>query len=81
MYDPDKRFSLIWTIAGGYLLYLGDQLLTLWYHGETDYPIVAISAGILFVVSGGLLLFMAWKKWHSQDKISQKEQKELDNNV
>lgn len=31
MWDTDKRFVVVWTLAGGYLLYLGDQLLTGWF--------------------------------------------------
>ncbi len=80
LFDSDKRFSIVWTLAGGYLLYLGDDLLTLWYRGETDYPLIAILTGILFVGTGGVLLFMAWKKWHNQkEQEEQKEQKENEN--
>ena len=75
MFDTDKRFTIIWTLAGGYLVYLGDQLLTDWFHNETDYPIVSITAGLLFVGIGGLVLFQAWKKWRSQKDL-ENEQKE-----
>ena len=76
MFDPDRRFTIIWTLAGGYLVYLGDQLLTGWFHGEVEeYPIVSLVAGIVFVGFGGLLLFLAWKKWRSQKDL-ENEQKE-----
>ena len=72
MFDPDKRFMIIWTLAGGYLVYLGDQLLTAYFHGETDVPVVSVIAGVVFVCAGGFLLFQAWRKYRKQ-KDSEKE--------
>ncbi|MBQ9419753.1 MAG: hypothetical protein IJU31_05175 [Synergistaceae bacterium] len=76
MFEADKTKSLVWTIAGGYLLYLGDQLLTEWFHGSSDYPIASVVIGLLFVGVGGVLLFFAWKKWHADDENNQKENNE-----
>ena len=59
MWDSDKRFVVIWTLAGGYLLYLGDQLLTGWFKGESDLPVLGLVMGAVFVCTGGGLLFMA----------------------
>ena len=70
----EKSRSVIWTVAGGYLLYLGDQLLTQWFSNETDYPLVSISAGLIFVGFGGFLLFMAWKKWRAQEQEEKNEE-------
>ncbi len=64
----DKSRSVIWTVAGGYLLYLGDDLITQCFRKETEYPVISILSGALFAVIGGILLFMAWKKWHKQEK-------------
>ena len=59
MWDSDKRFVVIWTLAGGYLLYLGDQLLTGWFKGESDLPVLGLVMGAVFLCTGGGLLFMA----------------------
>ena len=74
MFEPDKTKSLIWTIAGGYLLYLGDQLLTDWFHGRSDYPVASVVIGLIFVAFGGALLFFAWKKWHADDENNQQKE-------
>ena len=68
MWDTDKRFVVIWTLTGGYLLYLGDQLLTGWFKDETDIPALALLMGAVFLCSGGGLLFMAWRKWRKSKK-------------
>ncbi|MBQ7151221.1 MAG: hypothetical protein IJR94_03090 [Synergistaceae bacterium] len=68
MFDPEKTTSLVWFIAGGYLLYLGDDLLTMFFKNNTDYPVMSLIAGALFVIFGGTLLFFGWKKWKAQEK-------------
>ena len=68
MWDNDKRFVVIWTLAGGYLLYLADDLLTGWFKGESDIPVLALIMGAVFLSSGLGLLFMAWRKWRKSKK-------------
>ncbi|MBQ9904865.1 MAG: hypothetical protein IJM47_08790 [Synergistaceae bacterium] len=68
MWDSDKRFVIIWTLAGGYLVYLGDQLMTDWFKGVSDIPFLALTMGVLFLSSGLGLLFMAWRKWKKSKK-------------
>ena len=68
MWDNDKRFVVIWTLAGGYLLYLGDQLLTDWFRGVADVPALGLVMGAVFLCTGGGLLFMAWRKWRKTKK-------------
>lgn len=68
MWDNDKRFVIIWTLAGGYLVYLADDLLTGWYKGTSDIPALALTAGIVFLSAGLGLLFMAWRKWRKTKK-------------
>ena len=68
MWDNDKRFVVIWTLAGGYLLYLADDLLTGWFKGESDIPVLALIMGAVFMLSGLGLLFMAWRKWRKSKK-------------
>ena len=70
----DKSRSVIWTVAGGYLLYLGDDLITQWFRNETEYPVLSALTGAVFAVFGGILLLMAWRKWHKQEKEGDNEE-------
>ena len=63
--SPEKKsgkVNYVWVLAGGYLVYLGAQLLFGIPKSETPVALDLI-AGLAFVVIGGLLLLREWKAY------------------
>ena len=64
---PEKKQSgkvnYIWVLAGGYLVYLAYKIFRTFLAGESDEPLLAIGAVVLFVAVGGLVLFREWKAY------------------
>lgn len=63
--SPEKKsgkVNYVWVLAGGYLVYLGAQLLFGIPKSETP-VVVDLIAGLAFVVIGGLLLLREWKSY------------------
>ncbi|MBQ7778703.1 MAG: hypothetical protein IJ396_07315 [Oscillibacter sp.] len=62
--NPEKKsgkVNYVWVLAGGYLAYLGAQLLFGVPKSET--PMVGLIGGLVFVVIGGLLMLREWKAY------------------
>ena len=62
--NPEKKsgkVNYVWVLAGGYLAYLGAQLLFGVSKSET--PMVGLIGGLVFVVIGGLLMLREWKAY------------------
>ena len=78
MGDFHKRRMVIWTVAGGYLLYLADELLTGWFRNETENPVVSLLGGAVFLIVGGVLLYYSWKAWRAQEKENNRDNNSSD---
>ena len=62
--NPEKRsgkVNYVWVLAGGYLAYLGAQLL--FGVGKSETPMVGLIGGLVFVIVGGLLMLREWKSY------------------
>ena len=62
--NPEKKsgkVNYVWVLAGGYLAYLGAQLL--FGVGKSETPMVGLIGGLVFVVVGGLLMLREWKAY------------------
>ena len=57
------KVNYIWVLAGGYLVYLAYKIFRTFLAGESDEPMLAIGAVVLFVAVGGLLLLREWKAY------------------
>jgi len=55
-----RGVNFIWPLAGGYLVYLGGDLLWTCYRGESSNAVLCIIAGIVFMVFGGLVILREW---------------------
>ena len=61
---PEKKsgkVNYVWVLAGGYLAYLGAQLL--FGVGKSETPMVGLIGGLVFVIVGGLLMLREWKAY------------------
>lgn len=61
---PEKKsgkVNFVWVLAGGYLVYLGAQLL--FGVGKSETPMVGLIGGLVFVIIGGLLMLREWKAY------------------
>lgn len=61
---PEKKsgkVNYVWVLAGGYLVYLGAQLL--FGVGKSETPMVGLIGGLVFVIIGGLLMLREWKAY------------------
>ena len=61
---PEKKngkVNYVWVLAGGYLAYLGAQLL--FGVGKSETPMVGLIGGLVFVIIGGLLMLREWKAY------------------
>lgn len=55
--QQSANVNYIWVLAGGYLVYMGGDLLYNLWKGNTDLtPLLLIPAALLFIAVGGLLL-------------------------
>ena len=62
--SPEKKsgkVNYVWVLAGGYLAYLGAQLL--FGVGKSETPMVGLIGGLVFVIVGGLLMLREWKAY------------------
>ena len=62
--NPEKKsgkVNYVWVLAGGYLAYLGAQLL--FGVGKSETPMVGLIGGLVFVIVGGLLMLREWKAY------------------
>ena len=62
--NPEKKsgkVNYVWVLAGGYLAYLGAQLL--FGVGKSETPMVGLIGGVVFVIVGGLLMLREWKAY------------------
>lgn len=62
--QQNGRMNVFRTLAGGYLVYLGGNLLyTLWKEGfGSTSPWIVLPAAVLFVAVGGVLM---WREWQA----------------
>jgi len=61
---PEKKngkVNYVWVLAGGYLAYLGAQLL--FGVGKSETPMVGLIGGLVFVIIGGALMLREWKAY------------------
>ena len=61
---PEKKsgkVNYVWVLAGGYLAYLGAQLL--FGVGKSETPMVGLIGGLVFVIVGGALMLREWKSY------------------
>ena len=63
--NGQRNVSYIWVLAGGYLIYLGGKLLWGFYQGGEGRAVVALLAGIVFMVVGGLVIRREWFAYRS----------------
>lgn len=55
--QQSANVNYIWVLAGGYLVYMGGDLLYNLWKGNTDIsPLLLIPIALLFIAVGGLLL-------------------------
>ena len=62
--SPEKKsgkVNYVRVLAGGYLAYLGAQLL--FDVGKSETPMVGLIGGLVFVIVGGLLMLREWKAY------------------
>lgn len=62
--SPEKKsgkVNYVWVLAGGYLAYLGAQLLFGVRKSET--PMIGLIGGLVFVIVGGLLMLREWRAY------------------
>ena len=62
--SPEKKsgkVNYVWVLAGGYLAYLGAQLL--FGVGKSETPMIGLIGGLVFVIVGGLLMLREWKAY------------------
>ena len=57
------KVNYIWVLAGGYLVYLAYKIFRALLAGESNEPLLAIGAIVVFLVIGGFVLLREWKAY------------------
>lgn len=61
-----RRASYVWAFCGGYLIYLGYKIFSMFWNGTTSAPLLTIPAAVVFIVVGALLLRREWLAYRYQ---------------
>ena len=56
-----RQVNYLWVLAGGYLVYLGGELIYGVIKGESTLKFFGILAAVVFILVGGWLCLREWK--------------------
>lgn len=56
-----RQVNYLWVLAGGYLVYLGGELIYDVIKGESTLEFFGILAAVVFILVGGWLCLREWK--------------------
>ena len=56
-----RQVNYLWVLAGGYLVYLGGELIYGVIKGESTLEFFGILAAVVFILVGGWLCLREWK--------------------
>ena len=72
-----RQVNYLWVLAGGYLVYLGGELIYGVIKGESTLKFFGILAAVVFILVGGWLCLREWKIYRYGAKEDQQQQDEL----
>lgn len=61
--QPTGKVRYVWVLCGGYLIYLGYQLISSLWKGDGASPFLTVPSAVLFITVGALLLRREWKAY------------------
>ena len=66
-----RQVNYLWVLAGGYLVYLGGELIYDVIKGESTLEFFGILAAVVFILVGGWLCLREWKIYRYGSKKEQ----------